>query len=271
MEIRATYMDGPPRVITTGGESMVSGGGMERAPEWVRQHVGAAAIEYRPRIDQLLAGQGLTIEVFTWSTFTNRATPHRTVEDFYGRWEVPVLSFHAFRTWDVMGASEAARLRELTIDGEFRFMRLGGVLTYLTPFERLEAWVLSDDERGSMALADRVMLVHERVRGMRPGISDTSVGNLYGMASTLVSWAAKIAKKANYGVRDGVDNGFGDLVERLSGAEDDFARTACLMEAICKDPHLSWPALAHACRERNVDVRRMQAVWDEAKRLLRAG
>lgn len=263
MRIDVTYAGDAPRVIETSGEALLSSSTIAAAPEWVGTGLPVTAVMLRPRTDLLgEEGSAFTVEVCAWST--TDAGANATVRDLGGEFEVPRMAFHVVRTWDVLPPEDVARVIALDIDGRIHVRRVGGRLLDLTAFEHVEADLLSATERSGCALDQRVLVVHERLRALHPGLSDEELGDVYGLGGALHAWASTLAGD---GPRDGRGTGgaHGALVASLAEADSLDECVDLLADAIVTDPDLTTEALTRAARESGADLGDVEALWAEAE------
>ena len=287
MRIDVTYAGHAPRVIETGGESLVSSGTLSVGDG---EGLPVTAVMLRPRLDLLgRDGHGLAVEICGWSTATYAGGAEGRLDDLGGSWEVPLLSFHVFRLWEVLPAGELDDVVAIDIDDRMHVARVGGDLVDLTAFEVLERELLSAAEVSAMPLHKRVWLVHDRARRASPGTTDEEVGARYGLGTRLIDWARGVegtmgdagvargplgrgdarapeapAQAAAVPVGSGVDDGLSDLVAELAAATgaDELRR---VVERAILDVGVSLTEAEKACARRGVGVPLLERVWREAE------
>ena len=265
MRIDVTYAGRAPRTIVTGGESLLSSSTLSAASE---ADLPVTAVMLRPRLDLLgTGGHGLCVEVCGWSTAAYPGGPEGGVADLGGAWEVPLLSFHVFRVWEVLPAGELEDVVEIDIDSRVHVMRIGGELLDLTAYEALERALLSPAEVSGNALFKRVYLLHDRARMERPDTDDEAIGARYGLGTRLIDWARSVAAAPGDSgdpVGSGIDDGLGDLVAELSGAasRDDLA---AIVERAILDRGLGPRDVMRACETRGLAIEGLERVWQEVE------
>lgn len=269
MRISLTYMDGrAPRVIDTAGESALSGSVASSSPEWEGRGMATAAVMHRPRLDLVCEGEGLVVESIVWSAYTDRRTPFREVADVGGSWEVPCLDFHVWRAWEVLPATELEHVRRLDVDGRWQVWRVAGELCDVTCYLLTEEEMLTDHERGSNSLADRVALVAGRLRELFDGIGEDEMAREWGLSAPLMRLVD--SRPGHGGVRAGrgADDGLDDIVQALVEAPDRAFRVRVLEEAICDLRIATSEDVSRACRRRGVTVEDLEGLMDEALEVL---
>ena len=269
MRIDVTYAGRAPRVIETGGESLISSGTLSQGGG---EGVPVTAVMLRPRLDLLSRdGHGLAVEVCGWSTATFAGGAEGRLADLGGSWEVPP-------------AAELADVVAIDIDDRMHVMRVAGDLVDLTAFEVLERELLSAAEVSAMPLHKRVYLVHDRAKRASPGTGDEQVGARYGLGTRLIDWARGVAGTTGESVVDGaggaagrgaapapdalvgsgVDDGLSDVVAALAAAPDEDELSA-IVERTILDRGVSLGEVQKACQRRHVGVASLERVWREVE------
>lgn len=265
MRIDVTYAGMPPRIIETSGESMLSSSTVANAPEWLGAGLPVTAVMLRPRTDLLADGRhGLTVELCAWSAATDGLREGARVSDLGNETEVPRLLLHAYRAWEVLPADEVAHAVAIDIDGRIHVRRVAGRFLDLTAYERLETDMLGRSERDGLSLAERVVLLHKRMREAM-AVDDARVGELYGLGTTLHDWALSLGGDVRDEATSGQDDGNGALVKALAEAGDFESRASVLLGAILDDPALSVEGLEASVDSCGVDVGDVSELWVEAE------
>jgi hypothetical protein len=265
VRIDVTYAGRAPRVIETSGESLLSSATLSAGPAGGTP---VTAVMLRPRLDLLgKGGHGLAIEVCGWSTATFAGSAKAEVADLGGSWQVPLLSFHVFRVWEVLPADELADVVAIDIDSRMHVMRIGGDLLDLTAYEACERELLSAAEVSGNALFKRVYLVHDRAKQQSPGIDDEAVGARYGLGTRLIDWARNAAAEPSASgvpVGSGVDDGLSDLMAELTAAASEQDLAAVVERAIL-DRGLSLKEVMRACETRKLRVEGLERIWSKVE------
>jgi len=264
MRIDVYYADEAPRVIETSGESLLSSQTMAQAGALPGEGRQVVAVMLRPRVDLMCKGSGLSVELSCWTAPGGRSAAGE-VADFGRTSAVQVLDYHVVWSWEVLPASEVARVVALDVDGRARVRRVGGRILDLTAFGLLEREVIGDSVARSMPLHGRVGRVHAALRQADPDLTDEAIGGLYGLGTHLYDYAQKmLGKPASGGARAGADDSLSDAVARLREASCFPDLVAACEEAIL-DHWADLRLLGRACSARGVSVEGLKEAWDEAE------
>lgn len=265
MRIDVTYADRAPRIIETAGEAMLSASTMSGAPEWRGTSLPVTAVMLRPRTDLLARGDaGLVVELCAWSSANDGWRDDATVSDFGRDTEAPRLQYHVFRVWEVLPPDDVAHAVDIEIDGRIHVRRVGGRLLDLTCYERLEEMLLSHAERSGNPFDRRVMLVHERLRRERPGITDAQAGAAYGLGSALIDYALSLGSEGDGGSHT-LEDGLGDFASSYGAAESAEQEVQAVADAMLTHPGVTLEELRRALNARQMDVEGLTDAWGEAE------
>lgn len=267
MRIDVAYDDRPPRIIETSGEAMLSSSTVANAPEWRGAGLPVTAVMLRPRTDLLSRpDSGLSIELCAWSAAGDGRGGAASISDFGHVMEAHRLQFHVFRTWEVLPPEDVAHVVDIAIDGRVHVCRLGGRLLDLTCYERQEERLLSRSEMGAHPLDQRVLLVHERLRRERPGMTDAEAAASYGLGSELLDYALSFGGSAEEGDGGSMepDGGLGELAAMLAAAASREDRVLLLEDAMLADPDLTLDALRRSLGRGASGSMDVDGLWEEA-------
>ena len=264
MRIDVYYADEAPRVIETAGESLLSSQTMAGARPLAGEGRQVVAVMLRPRCDLMCRGSGLAVELSCW-TAPGRRCATGEVADFGRTSSVQVLDYHVVWSWEVLPASDAARVIALDVDGRERVRRLGGGLCDLTAFSVLERRLLGDSVCRSRPLHARVGLVLAALRRAHPDMDDDALGDLYGLGGGLLEYARQMSGASpESDSRAGADDGLSGLVERVRAAASGEELVGVCADAIL-DAGADLRMLLRACSSRGVGTEGLAEAWDEAE------
>lgn len=266
MRIDVTYADRAPRVIETAGEALLSASTMAGAPEWRGASLPVTAAMLRPRTDLLMQeGYGLVVELCAWSAATDGWREEAVITDFGHETGAPRMQFHVFRVWEVLPPEDVARVTDIEIDGRIHVMRVGGRLLDLTCYERLEGTLLSRSECNEHPLHQRVLLVHERLRRERPGLSDGQLGDVYGLGDALFEYASLLEGVDDHDDAPVPEDGLGGFASAYGSADTGEGRISAVMDAMLGVDDVTADGLRHALDARGIDASGLGVAWEEAE------
>jgi len=291
MKIVVTFKDQPTRVFETSGDSMISSDVSATSAETKRLgRIGQ--VQLRPRLDLLnVPGTGLMVEIWLYSTtpYENEEPVQSSVFNSIPSSEsLPNMRLVPGYLWHLIPYEELGGVVSIDIDNCIHVERIRNQLLDLTAYRAIEKRVLSQAERNSCPLDNRVTLVHDRMRTLYEGMTDDDVAAEYGLDMTLFEYATESMKRrrdvafdnnAEDGTQQDVDANDGQvdydddvlgMFDELADLADEGSIVDCVAGILRRCDGMSFNSFVKEARRHDVMIDDMRSIWKDAC-LLRDG
>ena len=188
MRVVVTYEDGGREVYTSPNESGTTSDALSFA-----DGRNSPPVANLVRMSGDVAKQGLRFELFWYSADIDEETAGEEADLGEGPMWVPVLNLERGRIWRILDPEHLVAVREIVVDGTWRWRRMGGELVDMSAFDEAQAHWLGAAERDK-AEVDQVVGLHERIRRAHPELGDAEVAAMYGFS--LEAWLGVLREQA---------------------------------------------------------------------------